>query len=44
VVASEGIMPCDVDLPSSAQFYSEPYDLDLIVARSEAMSQSADHR
>jgi two-component system cell cycle response regulator CpdR len=44
VVASGRIMPCDVDLPSSAQFHSKPYDLDLIVARFEAMSRSAEHR
>jgi DNA-binding response OmpR family regulator len=42
VVASGRIMPCDVNLPSSAHFYSKPYDLDLIVARFDAMSRRAD--
>ena len=40
VVASGRIKPCDVDLPPSAQFYSKPYDLNLIVARFEAMSRA----
>jgi DNA-binding response OmpR family regulator len=44
VVASGRITPGEVDLPSSAQFFSKPYDLDLIVARFEAMSRSADQR
>ena len=42
VVASGRITPGEIDLPSSAQFFSKPYDLDLIVARFESMSKSAD--
>ncbi|KQQ75222.1 MULTISPECIES: response regulator [Rhizobium] len=44
VVASGRITPGEIDLPSSAQFFSKPYDLDLIVARFESMSKSADQR
>lgn len=44
VVASGRITPGEIDLPSSAQFFSKPYDLDLIVARFESMSKSTDQR
>ena len=44
VVASGRITPGEIDLPSSAQFFSKPYDLDLIVARFESMSKSVDQR
>jgi DNA-binding response OmpR family regulator len=44
VVASGRIRSCEIDLPPSAKFFTKPYDLDLIVARFEAMSRSADHQ
>jgi CheY-like chemotaxis protein len=42
VVASGRIMPCDIDLPPLARFYSKPYDLKQIVAGFEAMSRRTD--
>jgi hypothetical protein len=39
VVASGRITPGDVDLPPSVQFFSKPYDLNLIISRFEAMAR-----
>jgi FixJ family two-component response regulator len=44
VVASGRVRSGEIDLPPSAKFFTKPYDLDLIVARFEAMSRSADHQ
>jgi DNA-binding response OmpR family regulator len=39
IVASGRIRPGEIDLPSSAKFFSKPYDLDAIVARFKALSR-----
>lgn len=38
IVASGRVTPGEIELPSSAQFFSKPYDLDLVVAQFKAMS------
>ncbi|MGA1805331.1 response regulator [Rhizobium sp. HT1-10] len=39
VVASGRLTPTDINLPPTAEFYSKPYDLAIIVTRLKAMSR-----